>query len=262
MAARAINSATIAFGMVAIPVKIYSSSNTTARKSFNWIAPSGERASVAYLDSGTGEIVDRADLLKGYEYTKGEWAVFTPEEVKGADAPENSKRLEIAEFVPEIEVARTLVAKTYYLAADKGGERAYTLLHRSLVETGTVAIAKWVYRGVDYLIAVRADERGYLLMEQLKFADEYRPVEDVPLAADETSDEEVELAKGIIDGMVSDELDLAKYENEREVRLDALVQSRLAGETEAPDLDAAAGRKPAEDPLLAALKASAARADA
>ena len=143
MAMRAISSATIAFGLVSIPVKLFSCYESSAAIRFNQIhKQDGSRVKQQLVSSKTGEVVAKDDIVKGYEFAKGQYVLFTPEELKALEE-KSTYTIDIAEFVPADEVDRMYLEKLYYLGPDKGGARAYRLLSKALQQSGRAALAKY-----------------------------------------------------------------------------------------------------------------------
>ena len=166
MAARAIGTSSIAFGLVSLPVKIYSAGESSAKVSFNMIwKERGVRVRQQHIDPADGTVVPRDEIVKGYEFAKDQYVLFTREELEVVEAPK-SDEIEIVTFVPAETVDRLFFHKAYYLGPDKGGARAYRLLSAALRETDRVAIAKHATRGKQYIVMIRPREEG-LLMEQL-----------------------------------------------------------------------------------------------
>jgi Ku protein len=173
MPARAIGTSTIAFGLVSLPVKLYSTGESARRISFNMIHKEcGTRVRQQYICPTDDVVVPREDIVKGYEFAKGQYVLFDDEELKVVEAPK-SDSIDIVTFVPADRVDRLYFNKAYYLGPDKGGARAYRLLSAALRETDRVAIAKHATRGKEYLVMLRPHKEG-LLMEQLFYADELR----------------------------------------------------------------------------------------
>ena len=139
MAARSLASATISFGLVSVPVNLFSSSESSASVSFNMLhTKCGSRLKQQYLCSNEGVVVEKDEVTKGYEFAKGRYVQFTPEEIKALDE-KATNAIDIAEFVPLAAVDRIYLEKVYYLGAGKGGERAYKLLAAALADTGRAA---------------------------------------------------------------------------------------------------------------------------
>ena len=193
MPARAIGTSTIAFGLVSLPVKIYSAGESSRKVSFNMIwKERGVRVRQQYIDPADGTVVPREEIVKGYEFSKGQYVLFTKEELEVVEAPK-SDEIEIVSFVPADTVDRLLFNKAYYLGPDKGGARAYRLLGAALRETERVAIAKHATRGKQYIVMIRPHDEG-LLMEQLWYEDEIRAFGEVPQEEGEVNEAELGLA--------------------------------------------------------------------
>lgn len=253
MAARAIGTSTIAFGLVSLPVKIYSTGESSRKVSFNMIwKERGVRVRQQYIDPADGTVVPKDEIVKGYEFAKGQYVLFTKEELEVVEAPK-SDEIEIVSFVPQDTVDRLFFNKAYYLGPDKGGARAYRLLSAALRKTERVAIAKHATRGKQYLVMIRPHEEG-LLMEQLYYADEIRSFEEVSLEDGEVSDAELALAIQLIDHAASESFDSTQFKDEVREKTLELIQQKVDGQ----EITAA----PAEESktkiidLMAALKAS------
>jgi len=259
MSARPMASATVSFGLVSVPVKLYSAAESSSRISFNWInKDTGHRVKQRYHDPNTGKEVDREEMIKGYEFSKGHYVLFTPEELKALEE-QSSNTIDITEFVLMADVDRRFLDKVYYLGPDKGGDRAYRLLSAALKKTGRAAVAKYAARGKQYLVLVRPMEDG-LVMEQLHYPDELRAFSEVPLGEEKVKKEELALAVQLIEQAATDEFAPEQYKDEVRERVMTLIQQKIDGE----DITAA----PAEEPqaqiidLMEALKASVAGDDA
>lgn len=253
MAARAIGTSTIAFGLVSLPVKIYSTGESSRKVSFNMIwKERGVRVRQQYIDPADGTVVPKDEIVKGYEFAKGQYVLFTKEELEVVEAPK-SDEIEIVSFVPQDTVDRLFFNKAYYLGPDKGGARAYRLLSAALRKTERVAIAKHATRGKQYLVMIRPHEEG-LLMEQLYYADEIRSFEEVSLEDGEVSEAELALAIQLIDHAASESFDSTQFKDEVREKTLELIQQKVDGQ----EITAA----PAEESktkiidLMAALKAS------
>jgi DNA end-binding protein Ku len=253
MAARAIGTSTIAFGLVSLPVKIYSTGESSRKVSFNMIwKERGVRVRQQYIDPADGAVVPKEEIVKGYEFAKDQYVLFTPEELEVVEAPK-SDEIEIVSFVPADTVGRLYFNKAYYLGPDKGGARAYRLLAAALRDTNRVAIAKHATRGKQYVVMVRPHEQG-LLLEQLYYADEIRAFDEVPLEDGEVNEAELQLARQLIDQAASDAFDPSQFKDEVRERTLELIEQKVQGQ----EITAA----PAEESktkiidLMAALKAS------
>lgn len=196
MAARAIGTSTVSFGLVTIPVKLFATGESGARVSFNWIDKnSGTRVRQQYFNPDTGAVVPREDMVKGYEFAKNQYVLFEPDELKALEQPKTDA-IEITEFVPAELVDRVFFDKAYYLGPDKGGGRAYRLLSAALGETDRVAIAKFATRGKQYLVMIRPYKDG-LLLDQLRYANEVKAWDEVPVEDDDINEAELKPRRAI-----------------------------------------------------------------
>ena len=256
MSARAIGSATISFGLVSVPCKVYSAGDSTAAVSFNWIHKDcGSRLKQQYICAREGTVVEKDDMVKGYEFAKDQYVLFTTEELKALDQKADST-IEIVEFVPADQVEKVYLDKVVYLGPDKGGDRAYRLLSAAMRETGLSALGRYAARGKQYLVLLSPMKDG-IVMEQLRYAHEVRTFDEVPIGEAEVKDQELKLAIQLIDQIRSEQFEPGKYQDEVRERQLELIQRKIEGE----DITAA----PVEAPqaqiidLMAALKASLAR---
>ncbi len=232
MAARSIGSGTIAFGLVSIPVKLYSTVDTTKAVRFNYLTKDGSRLKQQYISAADGKIVEREDRVQGYEFAKNQYVLFTEDEIKSMYV-ESSNAIDIAEFIPLDEVERLYIEKVYYLGPDKGAARSYHLLKAALQETGRAALANYSARGRSHLVLIRpygAGEDEGLVMEQLKHADELRPFTEVPLDATEVNDDELALALTIIEQRVNPHFEPERYEDVVRSRMMERIQQKIDGQ--------------------------------
>ena len=253
MPARALGSASIAFGLVSIPVKLYSAAESAATVRFNQIdRRDGGRVKQQLISSNSGEIVPRDEIVKGYEFAKGQYVLFSPEELKALDVAA-THMIDIEQFLPDGSVDRIYFDKAYYLGPDKGGARAYHLLAEALRSTGRLALGRYAARGRQHLVLVRPKDKG-LLLEQLHYADEVRAFSEVPIDEVEVKESELALAKQLIDQAVSDSFDPTIYRDEVREQIMALIQRKIEGE----DISVAPTEKPEHKiiDLMEALKAS------
>lgn len=228
MGARAIATATIAFGMVSIPVKLYTSSESSKTIHFNQLHKTCGSRLKQQLSCPKHGTVERDDIVKGYEFAKGQYVTFTPEELKTLEQ-KATHAIDISEFVLADKVDRLFLDKVYYLGPDKGGARAYRLLSKALASTGRAALAKYAARGKEYLVMVRPMEEG-LVMEQLRYPDEIRSFADVPIEDADVKDAELELAVQLVEHAASDEFDPSQYEDEVLQRTLELIERKVDGE--------------------------------
>jgi len=228
MAAHSIGSATVSFGLVSVPVQLYAAGESKASISFNLLhKKDGARLKQQYLCTKDGEKVERSDMIKGYEFQKGQYVSFTPDELKALEERGNGA-IEIKEFLPAQQVDRIWLDRTYYLGADKGGERAYRLLAEALEESKRVAIGQYAARGKQYLIMIRPLE-GRLVMEQLRYADEIRAIAEIPVPKTDVKDQELQLAIKVIDQGATDEFHPENYHDTVRERMMEQIERKVEG---------------------------------
>ena len=228
MAARAMGSGAIAFGLVSIPCKLFATADSGAGVRFNYLSKDGSRLRQQYIRASDGEVVDRADRVQGYEFTKGQYVTFTADEIKALHV-DATNVMDIAEFIPLKDVERIYIERVYYLGPDKGAARPYHLLRAALEKTKRAALARYAARGKNHLVLIRPFGEG-LVMEQLKHADELRSMDEVPLDVCEVADAELALAIQIIDQRVNDKFQPEKYKDEVKERMLALIQQKVDGQ--------------------------------
>src|SRR3954453_2628076 len=212
MPARSIGTATISFGLVSVPVNLYSSSESKASVSFNMLHKKcGTRLKQQYTCPKDNEIVTRDETVKGYEFAKDQFVVLSTEEVKALEEKATGT-IDVVEFVPLAKVDREYLDKCYYLAPDKGGDRAYRLLTAALLDTGRAALGQYAARGKQHLVLLRP-LNGVLVMEQLHYADEVRSTNEVTIPEGEVSPKELALAKMLIEQTSSENFESQKFKD-------------------------------------------------
>jgi DNA end-binding protein Ku len=177
------------------------------------------------------EVVDRAETVKGYEFAKDQYVVFTPEELKALEET-GTHSADIAEFVPLAAVDPVYFDKAYYLGPDKGGAKPYALLARALRESGRCAIGRWAARGKQYIVMIRPVEdlvEG-LVMQQLLYAGEVRSLRDIDIPKMDVKPAELKLAQQLIEQQSSDRFDATRYTDEVRARIEAAVQGKVEGQ--------------------------------
>ncbi len=256
MPARSIGTATISFGLVSVPVNVYSSSESRQSVSFNLLSKkSGTRLKQQYIDPKTSEVVPREEMVKGYEFAKDQYVVFTSEELKTLEEKATST-IDIAEFVPLAKVDREYLDKVYFLGPDKGGDRAYRLLAEALLQTGRAALGQYAARGQQHLVLLRPRD-GVLVMEQLHYADELRSVKEVPVGEGEIKPVELTLAKQLIEQTASDEFHPERYRDTVRERVLEAINKKVDGQEITAEPSQDGGGKIID--LMEALKASLSR---
>jgi DNA end-binding protein Ku len=236
MPARSIATGTLAFGMVSIPVRLYPAGESAAAVSFNLLhGKCQSRLKQQYVCPKDGEIVARDQMVKGYEFAKEQYVVFSEEELK-AMAEETQKAIEITEFVPAATVDPVYFDRAYYLGPDEGGAKAYRLLNEAMKQTGRAALARWSARGKQYLVLIRPVDKG-LVMQQLLYADEVRSIGEVPIEDAEVREAELKLAVQLVEQIARDEFHPESYEDEVRKRYRAAIQGKIEGRevTAAPE---------------------------
>jgi DNA end-binding protein Ku len=228
MPLHSIGSGTISFGLVSIPIKMYSAA-TSAGVSFNQIHQKcGGRIRQQLICPTCNEVVERGALVKGYEFAKDQYVQFTEEELKTLEG-EASKMIDIAEFVPLDQVDPIYFEKTYYLGPDKGGEKAYRLLSDAMQKSGRVALAKFVMRGKENLVLIRSAQDG-LMLHTMYFADEIRDFGEVDKGADaKVKPGELELAERLVGELSSKAFRPEQYADEYRGRVLEVVESKVEG---------------------------------
>jgi len=230
--ARAIAGATISFGLVSIPVKLYSATQPSAGVSFNLLhAKCGTRVKQQYICPHDNELVPREDMVKGYEISKDQYVTFTPEELKALEE-RATETIDIAQFVPVAQIDPVFFDKPYYLGPEKGGEKAYTLLAEAMRESGRAALARYAARGKQYLVMVRpmTGTKGGLVLQQLLYADEVRPFSEVPMTGGEVREPELKLARQLIDQITAETFEPTLYRDEVRERIQADIQRKQQGQ--------------------------------
>ncbi len=229
MAARALASLTVSFGMVSIPVKLYSATQAQGSISFNLLhAACGSRLKQQYLCAKEGVVVERGDMVKGYEFAKDQYVTFTPEELKELEE-KGTQTIEIQEFVPAESIDPIYYDKAYFLGPDKGGAKPYALLAESMRQTGKTAVGRYAARGKQYIVQLRAVPGG-LVMQQLLYAPEVRDISDVDIETAPVKDSELALAKQLIGQISSEAFDAKQYEDDVRKRIETLIEKKVEGE--------------------------------
>src|SRR6202161_2169688 len=228
MAGRPIASVTISFGLVSIPVQVFTAAEAAARLSFNLLHKDcGSRLKQQYVCVKDGQQVERADMVKGYEFAKDQYVQFTADEIKALDAV-GSDSIDIVEFVPLQSIDPIYFEKTYYLAPDKGGLKPYGLLVEALRDSKRCAVGSWSTKGKQHTVALRPSG-DVLVMQQLYFASEIRPTNEVALPEVTTKDAERKLALQLIEHQSTDAFDPSSYTNEVKARIDAAIEEKVKG---------------------------------
>ena len=238
MAARSIASLTVSFGLVSIPVKLFSATEASRAISFNLLHKTcGSRLKQQYFCVKEEVPVAREDMAKGYEFAKDQYVMFTPEELKALEEA-GTHTADIMEFVPIDSIDPVYYDKAYYLAPDKGGAKPYALLARALRDTQRCALGRWAARGKQYIVMIRPVEDG-LVMQQLLYAAEVRSIKDIDIPKTEVRDAELMLAQQLIEQQTAERFEPSAYTDEVRARIEAAIEKKVAGQeitlAEAPE---------------------------
>jgi DNA end-binding protein Ku len=253
MPPHALGSGTISFGLVSIPIKLYTAAGS-ANVAFNLLhAKCGSRIKQQTFCPTCNETVERSALVRGYEFSKDQYVRVADEELKALEG-EASKMIDIAEFVPLAKVDPIYFEKTYYLGADKGGEKPYRLLADAMEKSGQVALATFVMRGKESLVLIRAAQGG-LMLHTMYFADEVRAFTEVDKGESaKIKDGELDLAIKLIDGLAAEDFDPERYKDAYRERVMEMLNKKAEGQ-ELTASPAPAKRRQVID-LMEALKES------
>lgn len=226
-AGRPFASVTITFGLIAIPVQVYSGAVAASRISFNLLhARDKSRVRQQYVCALDGEVVPREEMIKGYEFEKGQYVTFKPEEIKALEEA-GSDAIAIEQFVPLESVDPVFYDRTYLLAPDRHGEKPYALLSASLGESGRCGIGRWATHGREHIVVLRPSSQG-LAMHQLFFKDEVRTIRDIALPElPKVSAAELKLARMLVDQLAGERFDPDAYRDEFRERVEAAIQKKI-----------------------------------
>jgi len=253
--ARSIASLTLSFGLVAIPVKLYSAAVASKRISFNLLRQrDGSRVKQQYVAVNDGKLVERSEMIKGYEFAKDQFVMFTPDELKALeDATTHS--IDIGQFVPLESVDPVYFDGTYYLAPEKGGAKPYSLLSTALRKTKQCAVGRWISRGKEHIVVIRPIDDG-LAMHQLHFQAGIRTIKELGIETTAVSDPELKLAEQLIGHLAADRFDPNEFHDEFKGRIEAAIQRKIAGK-EVSLAETPVGKAPSNVvDLMEALRAS------
>jgi DNA end-binding protein Ku len=229
MAARSIASLTVSFGLVSIPVKLFSATEASKAISFNMLHKTcGSRLRQQYFCIKEEVPVAREDMVKGFEFAKDQYVTFSPEELKAMEEA-GTQIAEITEFVPIESVDPVYFDKAYYLAPDKGGAKPFALLASALRESKRCALGRWAARGKQYIVMIRPVEDG-LVMQQLLYAGEVRSMKEIEIPKTEVKPAELKLAKQLIDAQASETFDPSQYTDEVATRIEAAIEKKVEGQ--------------------------------
>jgi DNA end-binding protein Ku len=258
MPARSIGTATISFGLVSVPVEVYSTGESAASVSFNMLHKDcGTKLKQQYICPKHEAVVDRENTVKGREFAKGQYVTFTPEELKALDEKATNS-IDVIQFLPLASVDRLYLDKAYYLGPGKGGDKAYRLLAEALKKTGRAGLGQYAARGRQHLVLLRPRD-GVLVMEQLYYADELRSPKEVPLGEGEVKPAELNLAVQIIEQGATEEFQPEQYHDTVRERVLEAIEKKVEGQEITAEPEPEKGGKILD--LMEALKASLAKGD-
>ena len=254
MAARSIASLSLTFGLVSIPVKVYPATESSGGIRFNLLHKTcGSRLKQQYICLKEGVPVERGDMVKGYEFEKDRYVMFTPEELAALE-DKSEHTIDIVSFIPTSAIDPIYYDKAYYLAPDKRGGKPYNLLVEAMRETNRCALATWVWRGKQYVVQVRIGGDG-LVLQQLLYANEVRSMKDLEIEKTEVKQPEMTLALQLIDQISADTYDPSAYKDEERQRIEAAIDEKIAGKQIAVSTEPQPGGGQVID-LMDALRAS------
>jgi DNA end-binding protein Ku len=225
---RPIASVTLSFGLVAIPVQLYSATDAGERISFNFLrAKDGSRVKQQYVAVKDGKLVDRSEMAKGYEFAKDQFVMFSPQELKELEE-KTSSAIDITEFVPLPSVDPVYYAGTYLLAPEKGGAKPYSLLTTALKKSGQCAVGRWISRGKEHVVVIRPFSTG-LALHQLHFQGEIRPMKSLGIEVGTVSEAELKLATQLISHLAVKKFNPGEFTDEFKARVQAAIQRKVEG---------------------------------
>ena len=254
MAARSIASLTVSFGLVSVPVKLYPATQNATGVTFNFLhAACGSRLRQQYVCLRENVVVERSEMVKGYEFAKDQYVTFSNDELKALEE-KGTHSVDIVAFIPLRSIDPIYFDKAYYLAPDKGGARPYALLAEAMRSMDRCALGKWAWRGKQYMVLIRAADEG-IVLQQLFYADEVRRILELEIPAGDVKPAELALAKQLIESNSEDGYDPSAYVDEVRQRVERAVEQKVAGKEVTVSAEPAAGGGQIID-LMEALRAS------
>ena len=256
--ARAISGGTISFGLVSIPVQLYSATQASAGVSFNLLhGKCGTRVKQQYICPLDNEIVPRDAMVKGYEFAKDQYVTFTTDELKSMEE-KATQTIDIAQFVPLDRIDPVYYDKAYYLGPEKGGEKAYRLLATVMMDTKRAAVARYAARSKQYIVMLRAADGAQsgtsIIMQTLLYADEVRSFSEIPVGDATVREGELNLAKQLVEQIATETFNPSDYEDEVRKRIQADIERKVKGQEIAAPAPTAEPARIID--LMEALKAS------
>lgn len=228
-AARSLADLTLSFGLVSIPVKVYAATESGNTIRFNLIHRGcGSRLRQQYLCIRENIVVERAEMIKGYQFAPEQYVTFDPDELKELEE-QGSHLVDIVGFVPAGSVDPIYFEKAYYLAPDKRGERPYSLLLEGMRQTGRCAIARWAWHGKSHTVQLRPAQDGGIVMQVLLYGNEVRSTATLDIPDAEIKQSELELAVMLIEQIAQDAYEPAAFEDEVKKRIEAAIEQKIVG---------------------------------
>jgi len=216
----------LTFGLISMPVRLFSGARSSGI-SFNMLhRPDKSRLKQQYVCQAEGVVVDRSDIVKGYEYRKDEYIVIEPDEIKKIE-PQTAKTMEILEFVKASEVDPVYFESSYYMMPEEAGRRPYALLTAALAKSEFVAIAKITMHNREYTVFLRPHEGG-LMLHTMYYEEEVRKVEGFGAPDVELKEAELKVANQLIEAL-ADEWNPEKYKDNFQENLKKLIEAKLEG---------------------------------
>ncbi|GIZ50542.1 non-homologous end joining protein Ku [Noviherbaspirillum aridicola] len=228
--ARSLADLTLSFGLVSIPVKVFSATESGNGIRFNLIHRGcGSRLRQQYVCIRENVLVERAEMVKGYQFAPEQYVTFDPDELKTLEE-QGSHLVDIVGFVPAGSVDPIYFEKAYYLAPDKRGDRPYNLLLEGMRQTGRCAVARWAWHGKSHAVQLRPARDGGIVMQVLLYGDEVRSTAMLNLPRTEVKKSELDLAVMLIEQIAQDAYDPAAFEDEVKKRIEAAIEQKIAGQ--------------------------------
>jgi DNA end-binding protein Ku len=254
-APRAIGSLTVSFGLVAIPVKLFTATQSSGQISFNMLHEKcGSRLKQQYICQKENVVVERDEIVKGYEFAKDQYVKFKPEEIKALEEV-GTHAVEISEFVPIESIDPVYFDKTYYLSPDKGASKPYALLTQALSDAGRCAVGRWAAKGKAYIVILRPMGQ-VLAMQQLHFQNEVRSATEIEVPKSEVKPAELKLAEQLIGHQAAEKFDPSAYTDEVRGRIEAAIQKKVGTGEEISVIEPPVEGKGKVIDLMDALRAS------
>jgi DNA end-binding protein Ku len=250
--ARALQTAALSFGLVNIPVKVYTAASSKAVSFHLLHNKDGSRVHQQLVCNSEGRVVPRRQLVKGFEVSKGRHVAITEQELKSLEAEAN-RNIEILEFVSMDSVDPVYFEKSYYLGPDRGAEKSYRLLADAMLEKHRGGIAQMIMRGKEQVVLIRPSEHGHLVMSALYYRDEVREISEVEILKTKATARELRLAANLVDQLSADRWQPEKYRDRYRQRVLELIRRKEKGQKVEPQ--PGRGAAPVVD-LMSALKRS------